>query len=717
MKWSVLVVLTGLPVAAAGGDDLPPADLYVAPIGSDADAGTVARPLRTLAAARDRIRPRLKAMRRDLVVMLRGGDYYLDKTFSLGPADSGRNGFRVIYRNWPQETPRLIGGRRITGWRRHEGAIWRAEVPKGWTFQQLFVDRVRRIKARHPNGGYLLAAGSVREDRLRQFRYRPGDVRQWAVGPEAQVYLWAGEDHLASLLPLKAIDAAQSIVHLGRPTPVPIVKKPQRRYFIQGVRGALDRPGEWFLDEPKGELLLWPLRSKVAELTIVAPHLTRVVEIKGDDADTPAAGIRLEGLSIAVSRFGRYFVETSGTHGQTPPNEPANKEAALYVENAQRCQIADCHVANAGYNGITLNGHVQQVEVTGNLIRECGFHGVLLSGYRSAFGRGMDRNRDNAIVDNYIHHCGRLVGHGGGIFVWASGRNVIAHNLIHDMPRYGICMKGETWGGRYPQAIGRERVTAETRGDFVHSRNNRITFNHIHSVNQDSEAGGFISAWATGRGNVIHNNLLHHCRRNIGGLSMGIYLEEGSDDFTVTSNVIYDIKGGNPGRCFCIFAKGTRNVIENNVLIGDDHTGAAIASMHTLAEPAEHHTYRRNIIYLTMPSSAAYAFLTWTDDRVASSDHNCFHSTLGRPVMRRGSAQVTLPDWRALPAGRFDRHSIIDDPKFIAPSAHDYRLRADSPARKLGIRSVDVSQCGLLPDNRYAPGSVHAPRRSLGWGD
>ena len=689
----VVFLVIGSRVAAAMGDELPRADLYVAPIGSDADAGTVARPLRTLAAARDRIRPRLKGARRDLVVMLRGGDYYLDKTFSLGPADSGRNGFRVIYRNWPSETPRLIGGKRITGWRRHEGAIWRADVPKGWTFQQLFVDHVRQTKARHPNGGYLLVAGSVRTDRVGQFRCRTGDAKTWPVGPEAQVYVWAGEDRLVSLLPLKAIDAAENVIRLGQPAPVPIVKKLQRRYFIQGVREAMDRPGEWFLDEQKGQLLLRPLRSKIEERTIVAPHLTRVVEIKGDDADTLVTGIRLEGLSIAVSRFGRTFLETIGTHGQTAPNEPANKEAAIYVENARRCQIADCHVANAGYNGITLSGHIQQVEVTGNLIRECGFHGVLLSGYRSAFGRGMDRNRDNAIVDNYIHHCGRLVGHGGGIFIWASGRNVIAHNLIHDMPRSGICMKGET------------------RGQFVHSRNNRIAFNHIHSVNQDSEASGFISARAVGRGNVIHNNLLHHCRRNIGGLSMGIYLDDGSDDFTVTSNVIYDIKGGNPGRCFCIFAKGSRNVIENNVLIGDDHTGAAIASMHTPAEPAEQHVYRRNIIYLTMPSSAVYAFLTWTDDRLAVSDQNCFHSTLARPVMRRGSAQIALPAWRALLDARFDRHSIIDAPKFINASTHDYRLRPDSPARKLGIRSVDVSQCGLLPDHRYAPAAVIMPGR------
>lgn len=179
-----------------------------------------------------------------------------------------------------------------------------------------------------------------------------------------------------------------------------------------------------------------------------------------------------------------------------------------------------------------------------------------MSGYRSAFGTKMDRNKFNQVTNNYIHHCGRLVGHGGGIFIWASGHNTISHNLIHNMPRYGICIKGERWGGNYGQKIGDETVTEENHWDFVHSRENHIKFNHIHSVNQDSEDSGFISCWGTGKGNLIHNNLLHHCRRTLGGLSMAIYLDDAADYFTVTNNLVYDIQGGDRGRCFPIYAKG-----------------------------------------------------------------------------------------------------------------------------------------------------------------
>ena len=58
----------------------------------------------------------------------------------------------------------------------------------------------------------------------------------------------------------------------------------------------------------------------------------------------------------------------------------------------------------------------------------------------------MDLNKRHFVSDNWIHHCGRLVGHGAGIFVWASGNNDITHNRIHDMPRYGVCIKGQKYG-------------------------------------------------------------------------------------------------------------------------------------------------------------------------------------------------------------------------------------------------------------------------------
>lgn len=678
------------------------ADLYVSPTGDDSAPGIQARPLRTLRAARDRLRPRLAAMDRDLIVMLRGGAYYLAETFSLTPADSGRNGFSVVYRACPGERPELIGGRPVTGWVRDRGEVWKASVPEGWRFEQLFCNGQRMTKARHPTRGYFEVEAAVEADPLRSFAYKAEDIPPWNFGPEAQVFVWASYDWFSSQLPVASINYHQRIITLAGTPLGNIVRRAHRRYFIQGVREALDSPGEWFLDTTESVLYFWPPGDDVESLEIVAPTLTRVVELKGASPDEPVRHVRLEGLRVSVSRFGPEFVETRGTHGRTPWNEPANKEAAVYLEHAEHCKIQDCEVAHAGYNAIALVWGARHNAVTGCHIHDAGFHGVLLSGYRSAFGTKMDHNRDNRVDNNWIHHCGRLVGHGGGVFIWASGHNSIAHNLIHNMPRYGVCLKGERWGGKYGRKIGDETVTKENHWDFVHSRDNCIEFNHIHTVNEDTEDSGFVSTWGSGKGNVIHHNLIRHCRRELKGLSMGIYLDDAADHWTVTQNVVCDIRGGAPGRCFCIYAKGIHNVIENNVLVGEELTGGAIRTFAMADERADHHTYRRNIIYLTGPATCAFGFQNWSDDRVAGSDHNLFFSQAGQVTMLGIPGEDTYANWRAILDGKFDQHSLVADPLFVDPDSGDFRLRPDSPARRLGIVSIDVSKCGLRPGHRFA---------------
>ena len=58
---------------------------------------------------------------------------------------------------------------------------------------------------------------------------------------------------------------------------------------------------------------------------------------------------------------------------------------------------------------------------------------------------------------------------------------------------------------------------------------------------------------------------------------------------------------------------------------------------------------------------------------------------VGRPPARSFGA------WQRM----FDKNSLTVDPKFVDAAKHDYRLKADSPALKLGIRSIDTSKIGL----------------------
>jgi hypothetical protein len=91
----------------------PASEYVVSPLGDDAAPGTAAAPFRTLERARAAVRVSLVAGLTRITVWLRGGVYERTGTFQLGPRDSGERGAPVIWRAWPGETPRLLGGRRL----------------------------------------------------------------------------------------------------------------------------------------------------------------------------------------------------------------------------------------------------------------------------------------------------------------------------------------------------------------------------------------------------------------------------------------------------------------------------------------------------------------------------------------------------------------------------------------------------------------------------
>lgn len=85
-------------------------DYYVATDGDDANPGTIEKSFATLEKARDAVR---QDKSEGAAVVIRGGDYFRAESFALTEKDSGRPGKPVVYRAYPGETVRLIGGRRL----------------------------------------------------------------------------------------------------------------------------------------------------------------------------------------------------------------------------------------------------------------------------------------------------------------------------------------------------------------------------------------------------------------------------------------------------------------------------------------------------------------------------------------------------------------------------------------------------------------------------
>ncbi len=708
----LLFLVAYMLLLSCGSNETIPADFFVSPDGNDSWSGTLAEPapggsdgpFATLAGARDAVRERLPGTERDITVMLRGGRYYHAETVHFGPEDSGTDNARVIYAAYPGEMPVLVGGVRIDGWEDAGGGMFRAVNPPDHEFYQLFADSKRVKYARQPNSGYLLSADSEVDDPQVQFPFRDGDIPRDAAADGLRVHVWAGADWFTATVPVTAIDHGRNIITLENPTHVANINwRNNRRYYLEGARAFLDSPNEFWRDPETGDLLYIPGDGAISGSEIVAPTVTRIVELCGESPDEPVKNIEFHGIGFDISAFGRVFTETKlGTHGDTPWNEPANKDAAVYLEHAKNCAVTDCRITNAGYSGVGIVWSGTGNVISGCEITGCGFHAVLLSGYRAEFGREMDVNRGNTVTNNWLHHCGTLAGHGAGVFVWASGHNDITHNRIHNMPRYGVCVKGQRYGGKFPGTLETLGVyDGGERYDYVHSGHNTIAFNHIFRVSRDSEDNGFISFWGPGKGNVVDANLLHDIgHRDLGGLSMPIYLDDAADYITVSRNIMYNIDSGT--HRILVFAKGMHNVIENNIMIGGPETRTAIRTFEMAGERVSHHIYRRNIMVLE-GDTRVYTFRRWDGEKVDYADSNLVYTQSGTYPVDVAGEVLSWDEWQQYGAG-YDTHTIHADPGFVDPANHDYRLRDGSPAFDIGFERIPVEEIGLRDGHRWYGG-------------
>ncbi|WP_159621962.1 Ig-like domain-containing protein [Ruania rhizosphaerae] len=630
-------------------------------------------------------------MTADIQVLLHDGTYYLEDSLHLDEQDSGRDGHTITWTNADGATPELVGGKPIEGtWEATDHPdIQRIHLPEvaagEWTFEQVFVDGERQTKARFPNDGYLYTEGTP--DGWRDFRTQ-GDLPAWSPPAGAQVTIWT-RPFFMDTIEIATIDQESNTVTVSEDLFRPIRQDDNARYFVQGFREALDSPGEFFLDESDGYLYYWPT-SDLSTSTIVAPTTDRIISLHGSTPELPIENVRIEGLQLSTSSFTRYFSETHDIEWNRPADD--NTPGIIYIENAQDIGVVNNNISNAGLNGVSLHRYAQDITVSGNEISGAGYHGILamgtISGTFDGNGDQVYDNRSNLISNNYLHHDGDLVGHAGGIFLHQSGENIVEHNVIHDMPRYGIGAKG----GRFP--------------DMAHeltSRDNIVRYNDISRVLQNSDDAGGITFTTTGPGNVIENNRIHDYSAELvhRGPSYGIYLDNENTYATARFNVIHDIGApSDSSHHGPIAIKGHYNSLENNFLIENSHTPSAmaIANMQHGNNDAVAHRYTRNVSYLESDGAAFYDFLNYEPDSLEHSDDNVFYHVADEYRVTGLSGVLDGGDWLLFRDSQFDQHSEFTDPQFRDPESGDYTLSPFSPAFALGIENIDLSQIGTTTD-------------------
>jgi hypothetical protein len=591
-------VLGSTAVGTAADANPNPPSIYAAPDGHGRDC-SAAVPC-SIQHAKQTAKDRARHLTEDLRVVLAGGTYTLAAPLSFSPADSGRNGHRIIWQAAAGQHPVLSGGTPVSGFTQSPSnpALWSAPVPAGLQTRQLYADGVRIPRAAGPSPVALTqtSAGYQAADATLAGWRNPQNIELVFDGGNGA---WTQPRCDVASISGSTITMRQpcwSNLHLPGTPVAPDGDNPAGGFFGLGgtatptlLENAFEllSPGHWYLDE-EAHRVYYDARDtdNVPAMHFIAPALQQLVTTTST-ADQPLHDVTFRGLGFDYATWlqpsgNDGFAEmqanmtVTGAGGATsqglcqyvspkgtcPFASWTRPPAAVDLTGTQRVSILDNTFEHLGSAGLGLMHGIQGDRVDGNEVTDVSGIGILfgaiddpqptayamiqLAGTGSLdlsdvqARSGAEIAADNTISNNYVHSTGVEYTGAPGIVAGYARRTTITHNELADLPYSGISFG---WGGWHTNA-----TTPDTNPNI--NADNVISDNVIYHVMEVRSDGGPVytngpqgSSLAHGltiSGNVTfaNKNTLH-----------AIYNDEGGAYIVTDGNVQYNDSGSFNGGC------------------------------------------------------------------------------------------------------------------------------------------------------------------------
>ncbi len=648
-------------------------DLHVSPNGDDANPGDAERPLRTLHAARDRLRVTPRPLGEAHRVILREGTHGLAGPLELTAADS-----HTAFLAADGERPVLSGWAAVGPWRPVDAAdLPVAPSALGKLFVAPLPAGARPGRLRVNGEPQPLAAFPATDD--------------WERWPPAKKV----DDHTVELPPdLPRRHATMTDVTLNvLPTPWtkwkndlnPVVSieggrvRLRERLSVNDIVQATDEipvrvenclealrePGQWCYDSGKGLLYYWPLDGTApADAAVAAaPGLVR---IHGTDADV--AGVALQGL---------IFTGTGDLTG-----------AAVTVANVTDLTVADCAFEQLAGSAVAVRGASRRALVRGCRIEHCGAEGVTISG--PANPAREVRSAGHLVERCEIAFVGERKWNAKAIAVGAASHCVIRGNSVHDVPYAAITVSGARMIFTltasippHPDRLSREDIPgieAMSIVDFKQfvSGYNVVEGNRVERSMLRLDDGAAIYCHASHH-DVVRGNVVIDARRN---RSHALYFDDDQTDSLMEGNLVLDhLRQEGPGGSAIHVHDNARNTIRRNVVLGTQRP-------YTFPRAYGGQQVTGNVFVLRTPwhapivpkrNDGRYSQIRW-DAGPNLFDGNCYWSEDG------GVAAAQL--LAHLRAQGVEVHGAVCDPGVSATDAGELRVAEGSWAHRAGIEAL-----------------------------
>ncbi len=647
------------------------------------------------------------------VLTVQGGVYALEEPLLLTREHSGEEQAPTVIEAAEGEDVVIRGSRSVSGWEEWRDGIYVADLAaqglEGVRFHQLFLDGERQHLARHPNfdpehprtGGFVYVWDKIGRG-AEGFIYAEDDLPldEWEDTSQAEIYTIFGRGWNIAITPIVETDREQRMIMTER------VRRPYERtnrYYVRNVLGALDAPGEWFLDYETDRLYFMPLDGEAPEDgEVTVPVTDSVIEVRGtlpypheylktgfgkgrDEASPPEDAPEADPVEHIVLRG--LTVEESRQDG-------------IVLTGARNCSVAACTVRNCGNVGVNLGAVANAEREVGNprVTEPTGFSGGVGGGGQNilfndpclscevvgcdVFDCGADGvflyGDDNTATNNHVRNTGLYDMDCACVNLWGEGNSAL-RNTLHDVPRNAIFLKGI---------------------------DNLVAQNDIRWTMLETCDGGAIRMCQRNlqlRGNVIrHNRILdtigYGYPMSTGTFqspyySWGVYLDDFTCGTTVEGNLIARV-----GRSGVMLHGGSDNTVRGNVVVDAPTAGLEHAPIRE--HPVTGNLFVENVLAHDIEGALVYRSTKWVGGLDFSRNLAWTH---GRPAMvSLGPGGGMFESWETWMEHGLDEGSIIADPRFVDPGADNYRLEDDSPAWDLGFEQIPVDQIGCYQDDLRA---------------
>ncbi len=658
--FSVLCILMGTIICNAQ------TRLHVSVQGNDNSKGDIYAPFATIGKAIDAART---IDDNNIEIVIHEGTYNLDHTEIINPERTG--GKALAFKAYNDDKVTISSFKELElKWEKDKKGIWKAQCKD--SISQLYIDGKRCILARYPNysGDSAGVFGGTSSDALSKERIKKWKNPTGGIINTLHYYQW-GSQHYRITGKIKDSITYEGGYQVSRPSKI----HPSMR-FVENIHEELDTINEWFWDRDTRYLYYKPANEQVISSSVFSTTtLPRLFSVEG----TPEHPIR----NISFENI--HFTGADKTYLMPydmllRSDWAVYRGAALIFTNSEYCSVTGCEFEDLGGNALFIDNYAKGDIIKSNHIHNIGGTAIMIVGNTTAVRSGaygydnyvkyddMDLTpgpanqlypRECLVEDNLIHDLGFVEKQVAGVEVQTAAFITIRKNSIYDIPRSGINIGDDAFGGHIIEYNDIFNAVLETGDHGCFNSWGRDRFWHpsykymCSLVKEHPLLIGLDAVYTT----IIRFNRMR-CDHG-----WDIDLDDGSSNYHIYGNLC--LNGGIKLR------EGFNRKVENNILVNNT------LHPHVWFEDS-HDIIRRNLF---MKAYAPIRVIGFGEE----IDYNFFSTEDGLEKSRKDM--------------KGDAHSITGSFEFVDADNGDYTLKPGSDVFSIGFENIPVTGFGVYSES------------------